>query len=300
MRAPELVSLVVLVLITAIAWIRKLSRRRRLTVSAVGLLGILLILLFQAVQRSHPRIVRGVEDWIPALWILMIYWQSGQTYTGPNRRLQYILLRFDHEHLCHFLERWKNHWSKTWIGAYFEIAYFTCYPLLPLGVGVLYLTSHRSAIDYYWTMVVLATYPCYILLAFAPTLPPRLLASISDPIGALPEQSPVLPRAQIPYGVEIPAQPKGPSGNKLRGFNLWLLKYVSIHVNTFPSAHVASTIAASLVLVRVISPVGVGFLWISISIAIAAVLGRYHYALDALTGAAIPAIIFLAHLMIAR
>jgi hypothetical protein len=274
MRTPELVSLVVLAFIIAIAWIRRLSRQRRLTVTGVGCLGILLILLFQGVQAQHPRIARGIEDWIPALWILMIYWQSGQTFTGPNHRLQCTLLKFDHDHLRELLEHWKTHWSKTWLGTYFEVAYFLCYPLLPLGVGVLYVAGLRSAIDYYWTMVVLSTYPCYILLAFAPTLPPRLL--------------------------DAPAKTKAASGDKFRAFNLWLLKYASIHVNTFPSAHVAATIAASLVLVRVVSLAGAGFLWVSISIAIAAVLGRYHYALDALCGAGIAVTVFCAHLLMVR
>jgi membrane-associated phospholipid phosphatase len=70
--------------------------------------------------------------------------------------------------------------------------------------------------------------------------------------------------------------------------NLYILRHASIHLNTFPSAHVAATIGASLVLMRWVPVVGVLFLLISLSIAAGAVLGRYHYALDVILGAMLP------------
>ena len=44
-----------------------------------------------------------------------------------------------------------------------------------------------------------------------------------------------------------------------RALNEWILRYASIQANTFPSAHVASCIAASLVLLRYDTLVGAGF-----------------------------------------
>jgi membrane-associated phospholipid phosphatase len=71
----------------------------------------------------------------------------------------------------------------------------------------------------------------------------------------------------------------------VRAFNLWILQRGSIQANTLPSAHVAITGACALSLLR-LGPLwaGVIFLWIAVSIALGAVSGRYHYALDAILG----------------
>ena len=77
-------------------------------------------------------------------------------------------------------------------------------------------------------------------------------------------------------------------------FNRWILQHGSIHAISFPSAHVASTFAVSLVLLRYAPGVGAAFLFISIWIALGAVIGRYHYALDVITGAITALAVFLA------
>ena len=75
------------------------------------------------------------------------------------------------------------------------------------------------------------------------------------------------------------------SAGALRLLNLWILRYASIQANTFPSAHVAASLAVSLALIRLLPVVGLAFLWLSVSIAAGTVVGRYHYAADALLGA---------------
>jgi membrane-associated phospholipid phosphatase len=79
---------------------------------------------------------------------------------------------------------------------------------------------------------------------------------------------------------------------KIRTMNLFVLQHGSIQLNTFPSAHVASTVAASLVLIHLVPAAGLVFLLISASIAVGAVVGRYHYALDVIFGAALSIGIF--------
>jgi membrane-associated phospholipid phosphatase len=80
--------------------------------------------------------------------------------------------------------------------------------------------------------------------------------------------------------------------DKLRMLNLVILKRASIKVNTFPSAHVASTISASLSILSVAPVVGVAFLVFALSIAGGAVLGRYHYAVDAVLGFLVAVVVF--------
>lgn len=63
-------------------------------------------------------------------------------------------------------------------------------------------------------------------------------------------------------------------------------------MNTFPGAHVASTMAASFVILRVAPTIGIAFLVVAISIAIGAVIGRYHYAADAVAAVLWAAIVY--------
>jgi hypothetical protein len=93
---------------------------------------------------------------------------------------------------------------------------------------VLYVMKLGRYADEYWAMVLPATYPCYVMTALAQTLPPRMLE-----VEQAPNERPGL----------------------IRRFNLRILHRASIQVNTFPSAHVASTVAASLALLGVAPPV---------------------------------------------
>jgi membrane-associated phospholipid phosphatase len=68
----------------------------------------------------------------------------------------------------------------------------------------------------------------------------------------------------------------------------------SIHAISFPSAHVASAFAIALVLLHYAPATGVIFLVLAVLISLGAVVGRYHYALDVLLGAATALAVFLA------
>jgi hypothetical protein len=67
---------------------------------------------------------------------------------------------------------------------------------------------------------------------------------------------------------------------------------MSIQANTFPSAHVAACTSASLVVFQHNTWMGLGFLWVSFSIATAVVMLRYHYLADAILGIALSLAIF--------
>ena len=104
-------------------------------------------------------------------------------------------------------------------------------------------------------------YLCYAMIPFLPTLPPWALD-------------------------------RGRTAGGVRAANFFILRHLSIKANTFPSAHVAASIAAALALLQFVPFAGFIFLWIAISIAISTVTGRYHYALDAVAGAALAAATF--------
>ncbi len=188
-----------------------------------------------------------VRDWLPLPLMLLAYWQSGPFFVRPNERLQTFLLDLDHRLLAGVK-------PPGWIAQFLELAYVFCYPLFPMGMAVLYFSGQRQASDFYWTAIAISTYFCYALLPFLPTSPPRVL-------------EPPIPAAGV------------------RRLNQWLVLHASIQANTFPSAHVAATMSAALILVLVLPAAGLVFLAAAVAIAAGAVLGRYHYLADAMLGA---------------
>jgi membrane-associated phospholipid phosphatase len=82
-------------------------------------------------------------------------------------------------------------------------------------------------------------------------------------------------------------------GTKSRKFNLWILELGSIQAISFPSAHVASALGASLAVWHDLPLLGVAFLVVSFWIAVAAVAGGYHYVIDVVLGAAVSVAVYL-------
>src|SRR5579862_4233652 len=138
---------------------------------------------------------------------------------------------------------------------------------LRLGLSTLYLLRKGRDADHFWTVVLLATYTSYGMLPFIQTRPPRMLSE----------------KWSAP-----------PPASKVRALNMWILRHASIHANTFPSGHVASSAACALILLR-LGPLWVGliFLVVALSIAAGAVAGRYHYAADAILGFIVAVAAFL-------
>src|SRR5207253_10787772 len=66
-----------------------------------------------------------------------------------------------------------------------------------------------------------------------------------------------------------------------------VVKGATTGVNTFPSGHVAVTIAVACGVFASLPGVGLTLLLCAASIAVACVVGRYHYTVDVLAGAAL-------------
>jgi hypothetical protein len=261
LRAAEWINVAAFSCLTVLSWSRpplKGKRRRKITAIGVTAVAITLFSALMLPRLAAPLAVSVVRDWVPYLLLLMFYWQGGNFVTRSDVEFEDRLLRLDRRIVAPPLEWCARHFLGSWILAYLELAYLCCYISMPLGLATIYVMREGREAGYFWTVVLIATYPCYALLAFLQTRPPRVLAEKWLP--------------QLPAG-------------KIRRFNLWILRHASIHANTFPSAHVASTAACALVLLQ-IAPAGVGltFLWVALSIALGAVAGRYHYAADAILG----------------
>jgi hypothetical protein len=267
MRVAEWIQITFFSILVVAAWRRPLARQRRLRITAFATLTIAVILaarfMFYVVP---PRFSSVVRDWIPAALLLVAYWQIGEFFAEPNQSVQTRLAAFDRS----FFRAVHIQPAKTSIGPlralYLELAYLMVYPLIPLGVGALYIAGMRHNADYYWVVVLLATYTCFAVTPFMPALPPRVLTDYDM--------------------FEIPP-------NRLRALNGWILSRASIQAITFPSAHVASSAAAAFVLLRLEPRMGLIFLWAALSIAVATVVGGYHYAADVLFALLVAVLVFV-------
>lgn len=274
MRPAEWTNVVFFSFLLALAWIGLLARaqRTKVTALAIAAVGVTLIGRSSALFLA-PLASSVLRDWLPAPLLLMAYWQAGQFFTRAQGDFQAKLEELDHKLRRAFLGWVARERIDNWTAIYFELAYLLCYPLVPLGLGTLYIMHMGRYADKFWTVVLPPTYLCYAMLPFIQTLPPRML---------------------IP-----PPEPNVPE-TKVRALNLWILRHASIQVNTFPSAHVAAATAASLALLCLARPLGWIFVWVAISIAVGAILGRYHYAADVILGAMLAVVVFLAEMRLFR
>ena len=142
----------------------------------------------------------------------------------------------------------------------FELAYLFAYPFVPGALGLLYATGFARETDRFCTAVLTAGFVCYGALPWLQTRPPRALE---------------------------PTNPLGDRPLTLRRLNLRVLSHGSIQVNTLPRGHAATALAAALVTGELLPGTFPLLLAAALAIAVATVLGRYHYSVDTLLGLAV-------------
>lgn len=271
MRTSEWIQAGFAAVLAVAAWVYPLTVRRRWTITLLAACAIVAVALARLSEFILAPVQASIlRDWLPVPLMLIPYWQTGQFFVGPNEETQAWLLETD---------RWLLHLASRsgWTFGRFarlsmEWAYMLCYPLATLGLATLYAAGLRSQASTFWFFVLVPTYLCYVITPFVPALPPRNLA---------------LERTD-----SSPTSSRG--FRKSRVFNLWILEHGSIGAISFPSAHVASALAVSLVLLHYLPVAGAIFLFITFWIAVAAVVGGYHYAIDVVLGAVMTLLVFLA------
>jgi membrane-associated phospholipid phosphatase len=199
-----------------------------------------------------------LRDWVPAILMLVPYWQVGQFLTAPDPAMEARLAGFDRQFFRKIGVQPPRTAISGGIAAYLQLAYLMVYPLIPLALIVLYATGLRKQVDFFWLVVLSATNICFALTLFVRASPPRML--------------PECDRFRIPP-------------TWVGRLNRGILDHGSIQAVTCPSAHVAASLAAAMVLLRLEPWVGAIFLWLAFSIAVATIVGGYHYIADVLLAA---------------
>jgi membrane-associated phospholipid phosphatase len=255
-RISESIALGYFILLAVMACVRRLPGVRRRQILTGGAAASAVIV---AVARSAPPAVR---DWAPALYILIGYYQSGRFFLAPTPAFEAWLVAWDRRLLGDPATRFSR-WPRPLL-AYLEIVYMGCFLLVPAGFAALAWTGRAAMADRYWTMVAAAELGSFVSLSVMQSRPPWMI-----------ERKAVLPDRAI---------------HRLASR---MVEHLTICVNTFPSGHVAGSLAVALAVIGVMPRVGAVFLGLALSIAVASSVGRYHYAIDVVAGAALALFIWI-------
>jgi len=239
----------------AAAWIVPPWPRRR-AAAAASLVAAVAAGLLSSFWPAGPR-AAVVRDWLPALYLVVGYWLSGWYFAAPMAAVERRFLAIDGRVLgCDKGAALVDRLPRP-VLEMLELAYVTCFLFVPGGLLVLTLAGHRDAADRFWTLVLLGELGSFGVLPWIQTRPPRLI----EPPGALDRR-----------------------GLLMRRMNRLQIETVSIGVNTFPSGHVAGSLATAIAVGERMPVLAPWLLAAAALISIAAVLGRYHYVIDAVAG----------------
>jgi membrane-associated phospholipid phosphatase len=200
---------------------------------------------------------------MPLVYLLIGYWLPALLVTRPNVHIERWLLEMDHYFFdVDGLRRFELRAPRLVI-EYLELAYLLCYVVVPAGYLWLRLAGFHDHLDRFWSTVLLAAFLCYGVLPWMPTRAPRAV--------------------------------EGDRSNwrsAVRRVNLAVLSRGSVQWNTFPSGHTAASIATALAAGAHLPIAGAVLGIVAVSIAIGSVVGRYHYAADAIAGALVAILAF--------
>jgi hypothetical protein len=258
LRPWEFVVIVYFLYLAATAGLVQLpSTRRRLVAAEAILVAAVAIWLsrFQAGWGSRIR------EWAPLAYILAGYWLPGRLVSAPSVPVERSLAAFDLRWLAGADVALVRQLPLVVLDL-LEAAYLFCYPLLPIGFLCVQFLDDRIAVDRFWTAVILSAALCYGTLPWLPTRPPRNWMGDSIRL------------------------------SRVRALNLWVLDRASVQLNTFPSGHVATSVAAALAVTASSPLAGLALGLAAFGITVASVVGKYHYGADALAGIVVACIAF--------
>ncbi len=202
-----------------------------------------------------------LRDWLPVALVVVAYKEMG--WFAPEQHtyeLERTWIQWDRVLLYHWGCKAAIESTGSWAPSLLELSYALVYFVGPLGVAALYGYSSRREVDRFLVVLLLGTLLSYALYPFFPSEPPRTVFPGED----------------------------APAVNTLfRRFNWWLLGGGGIHTSVFPSGHVSHAFAGALGMLRALPRrrwVGRALFALAVSIALATVYGRYHYAVDAVAG----------------
>jgi membrane-associated phospholipid phosphatase len=187
---------------------------------------------------------------IPPVLLFLFYWTTGLLFVAPMKRAEQTFMGIDRS--LH-VRTWSSRVPK-WLVEILEAAYAGVFGLIPIALALHLCLASAPDGDRFWTAFLVTDFVCFGFLPWIQTRPPRAIEAGE------------------------------PWHSSLRSFNLKVLGAASIRVNTFPSGHAAEALMAALLVASLSPLIFAAMLLAALAVAAGAVLGRYHYAIDAFAG----------------
>lgn len=248
MWTSERIAIAYFAYLAVVCWLRPVAVRRRLALMAIAAFEV------AAIVWNAGAGIAWLRQWAPAATILVGYYASGLLFVAPSPAIERWLESWDRRLLGDPATRFAR-WPRPVLAA-LEIAYMGCFVVIAAGLAILALNGRAELADRYWSLVIAAEFGSFAPLAFVQTRPPWAI-----------ERKPVL------------------ADRAIHDLATRMVETFTIRANTFPSGHVAGSLAVAVAVSEALPAAGVALLVLAIVIAIATVVGRYHYVVDGVAGA---------------
>lgn len=233
------------------------------------------VLLAIAAATWFPAVPRWVRRWAPLASLLFLYTElpllisaAGHTTTYDPTVIQWEAAIFGGQPSMF----WAAAWDSALISEFLHAAYISYYPII-FSVPVILALRSRDADFSEATFVLLLTFiVCFLAFVVFPVAGPRYL---------WPSRADVV---------------SGP----IRRFTQWILETRSSRGTAFPSSHVAVATTQSILAVVYFGRRGLVLGVVTVLLAMGAVYGGFHFAVDVITGAVVGAIIATLGLRLTR
>jgi membrane-associated phospholipid phosphatase len=222
-----------------------------------------LVLIAPSARNAGPA-GRFLGDWYPMLLLPALYGEIGVLTLSAG---------FQNDHLIQRLETWvfgsqiSYRWIRespnvvlSWV---LHASYLAYYPILCASPFALWLVGRRDASRHTIFAVMATFYLCYIAFLFFPVAGPRYAFD----------------------GTHNIATDVWPAR-----FAAWLLDRGDSWGAAFPSSHVAASVVATGMALRYWRALGLVLLPFTAGLILAVVYGQFHYAVDALAGFIVAAV----------
>lgn len=272
LRACEWALVVFFIYIAAISPAFRLRSGRwdqPFLVAAIAV-GTLLILAWSE-EHGPKAVVSRIRDWTTLALVLVAYREMDWFKPlYPDYHLEKTWIVWDRL-LLHGLGLQRLiEGTHFFLPSLLELSYLLVYAIGPFTLTMLYVFNRRRLAGWVLFVYVTGTVSAYGLFPYFPSSPPRA----------------VFPNADLPGVATL-----------LRRVNLYLVGDYGIHSSVFPSAHVSSAFSAAfgmLIFLPDKRRTGWGMFAYAVLVSLATVYGRYHYAVDALAGFGISAVVAVA------
>ena len=219
---------------------------------------ILTLVLLAPRARNAGPVGRFLGDWYPMLLLPALYGEIGILTLSAG---------FQNDLLIQRLETWvfgsqiSYRWIRespnlvfSWV---VHACYLAYYPILYAAPFALWMVGRRDASRHTIFAVMATFYLCYLAFLFFPVAGPRYAFDLAH----------------------NPATDVGPAR-----FAAWLLDRGDSGGAAFPSSHVAASVVATGMALRYWRALGLVLLPFTAGLILAVVYGQFHYAVDALAG----------------